>query len=112
MNCTRVNPLTRLQDNLTLASTVDYEYAANLNQTARVQGGVRRDFRFDLRDQIAATTLAGSTTIFDYNADRLRVKKIDPTTGETRYLYDQSSVLIEYGGAGVAYATHHKYDDG
>src|SRR5205823_6218691 len=57
-------------------------------------------------------TRAGANLLScDYNFDRLRVKKIS-ASGETRYLYDQSSVLTEYGGASGGFSTVHKYDYG
>ena len=50
---------------------------------------------------------------FDYDHRGMRVKKIPGGTGrETRYLYDERSVLLEYGGSTAAQKTFHKYDYG
>ncbi|MGE4180034.1 MAG: Ig-like domain-containing protein [Limisphaerales bacterium] len=107
-----VNVLTRIDDLIHPARSIDYEYDSNLNQTARIQDGDRREFRFDVRDQMISARIAGATTRFDYNADRLRAKKITDAGHETRYLYDQSAVILEYGDAGSAHATLRKYDYG
>jgi len=39
----------------------------------------------------------------------MRVKKVSPA-GETRYLYDASAVVMEYGGAAQSFASQRKYD--
>lgn len=107
-----VNVLTRIEDHLTPARSIDYDYDANLNQIARTQGADARQFRYDVQDQLIAATVGGSTSRFDYNAERRRVKKLAGAGLETRYLYDQSSVLIEYGPMASGLATRHKYDYG
>jgi len=107
-----VNVLTRIDDKLNLARSIDYDYDLNLNQIARVQSADRREFRFDVRDQMISAQVGGHATRFDYNADRLRAKKVSETGGETRYLYDQSAVVLEYGDAGALHATLRKYDYG
>ena len=112
-----VNALTRIEDRLNAAQTVEYEYDRNLNQVARVQDGDRREFRFDIRDQmIEATTpggLTGSvgTVRFDYNWERLRAKKLFQED-ETRYLYDDNAVLLEYGNQFSGHAIQRKYEYG
>jgi RHS repeat-associated protein len=106
-----VNALSRIEDRTPAARHIDYEYDANLNQTARVQAGVRLTFRFDVRDQIVAAQTTNGLVRFDYNNDRLRVKKFFGVD-ETRYLYDQTAVLLEYGPAASSHATQHKYDYG
>jgi RHS repeat-associated protein len=107
-----LNALNIITDVLDLSQSIVYEYDANLNQTARIQNGVRSDYEYGIRDQILAATVGGATTTFDYDYGRMRVKKIDATGGETRYLYDDRAVLMEYGGAATAFATQHKYDYG
>ncbi|MBL9127324.1 MAG: RHS repeat protein, partial [Verrucomicrobiales bacterium] len=92
-----VNALARIEDHVVPANSVDYDYDGNLNQIGRVQGTNTKRFRFDIRDQIVAADVAGAVTKFDYDARRLRAKKISATGMETRYLYDEASVLLEYG---------------
>lgn len=107
-----VNVLTRIEDHAAPALSIDYDYDANLNQIGRTQGADVRTFRFDTRDQMIAATVAGVTTRFDYNADRLRAKKLPAAGPEVRYLYDQSAVVQEYGPASTSLATQHVYDYG
>jgi RHS repeat-associated protein len=107
-----VNVLTRIEDHLNPAQSIDYDYDANLNQVARTQGADQREFRFDARDQMISASLGGLTTRFDYNADRLRAKKVASSGNETRYLYDQTSVILEYGDASTSHATRNTYDYG
>ncbi|MDR4506573.1 MAG: Ig-like domain-containing protein [Candidatus Scalindua sp.] len=109
-----VNTLTQIVDNLDSSKSVTYEYDRNLNQTAKEKGGVRTEFKYGIRDHILeADELSGDTVTFDYDHDRMRVKKISGGTGkETRYLYDQSSVLVEYDGTDPDRSTSHKYDYG
>jgi RHS repeat-associated protein len=109
-----VNTLTQVVDNLNPAQTVTYEYDRNLNQVAKEKGGVRTHFRFGIRDQIlAADELTGAPIKFDYNHDRMRLKKISGGTGlQTRYLYDDRVVLVEYGGNDADLQTFHKYNYG
>ncbi|MBX2997110.1 MAG: Ig-like domain-containing protein [Caldilineaceae bacterium] len=103
-----VNALTQIVDNLAPAQTITYEYDANLNQTAKTQNGVRSAYVYDIRDRMVAAQVNGATTRFDYNDDGLRTKKIG-AEGETRYLYDDTAVLMETDGAGQ---TVHKYNYG
>lgn len=53
-------------------------------------------YEYGIRDELLRTpNLNGGFVTFDYNSDRLRVKK-KTATGETRYLYDQNATLVEY----------------
>jgi RHS repeat-associated protein len=104
----RINSLTRITDNNIAANSIDYEFDANRNLTAKVKNGQRSEFVYDVRDQLIAATVNGATTRFDYDASSMRVKKIGDGS-ETRYLYDERSVLLEYDGA---LATTAKYDYG
>lgn len=106
-----VNSLSRIEDRVTAAQTITYHYDANLNQVSREQGGLVRQFRYDARDQLIATEAGTALTKFDNNSDRLRVKKISAAQ-ETRYLYDESAVVVEYGDAALAHATQRKYEQG
>lgn len=103
-----VNALSQIVDHLNPAATVTYEYDGNLNQITKLQGSERSDYRYNIRDQMVAATVDDATTRFDYDDGGLRVKKIS-TTDETRYLYDDDSVLVEVDGDGQ---TTHKYDYG
>lgn len=107
-----VNTLTRIDDLLNPAQSIDYDYDANLNQISRTQGTDRRTYRFDSRDQLIEATQGTGILRFDYNADRLRAKKVPETGDEIRYLYDQSAVVQEYGPAAVSHSTLRKYDYG
>ncbi|MCI0538972.1 MAG: RHS repeat-associated core domain-containing protein, partial [Verrucomicrobiales bacterium] len=106
-----VNALSRIEDKLSAADSIDFEYDRNLNQIARIQRGTRRELRYDIRDQIIQIAAGTSLAEFDYNHARMRVKKLTDNK-ESRYLYDQSSVLVEYGPASANFATQHKYDYG
>jgi RHS repeat-associated protein len=106
-----VNTLTRVVDNNDASRTVTYEYDRNLNMTARRQGAAASTFTFDIRDQIVAAVTPGGRVTFDYDFARMRVKKV-AAAGETRYLYDASAVVMEYGGAGEGFASQAKYDYG
>jgi RHS repeat-associated protein len=111
----RVNALTQVVDNTNPAGTVTYEYDGNLNQVARERAGLRTEFRFGIRDQLLAVRDVGATTFvtFDYDHNGMRVKKVNGGAGrETRYLYDERSVLVEYGGVAQGRNTVHKYDYG
>ncbi len=103
-----VNALTQITDNVTPAQSIVYEYDANLNQTAKVQNGVRDSYVYNIADRMVAATVDGTTTRFDYDDDGMRLKKMGASS-ETRYLYDGRSVLLEYGASG---ATTHKYNYG
>lgn len=115
----RVNRLRSVIDQADPSQSVAYFYDANGNQTARVvgtvtttvdgngnpqvsvSGGVTTTFEYEIRDQIARTQeLDGASITFDYDHARLRVKKISAGTGETRYLYDDGTTLVEYNPAG------------
>lgn len=111
-----VNLLTRIVDHTNAANTVEYEYDANLNQVARIKdpsgAALTSSYAFDVRDQLVRATVGGTLVRFDYDAGGSRVKKIagtGPTADETRYLYDDASVLVEYDQTG---ATTAKYDYG
>ena len=106
-----VNILGQIVNNLNPAESINYEYDRNLNQIARIQNGVRRQFRYDVRDQIIQSGVE-TNVAYDYNYERLRVKKVSAGTAETRYLYDQRSVLVEYGGLSSGHQSIHKYDYG
>ena len=108
-----VNSLSRIVDNLDSTQNIVYEYDTNLNQVAKEKGGVRDEFQFGIRDQILSANVNGNPVLFDYDHSRMRVKKINGGVGsETRYLYDQSSVLQEYDGTDANLSTFHKYDYG
>jgi RHS repeat-associated protein len=116
----RVNALIRIEEiNPTTGqpipdSAILFEYDDNLNQTAKVQGGVRTEYRYGIRDEmLQATERTGTVGAFDYNHDRMRVKRISGGTGrETRYFYDEDSVLVEYDGGAATRPVVHKYDYG
>ena len=109
-----VNTLTRVVDQLDPSRTVTYVYDRNLNQVAKEKGGMRTDYHFGIRDQILLVNQqSGSAVRFDYDHERLRVKKIISENGkDSRYLYDQNSVLVEYDGTDATLPTFHKYDYG
>lgn len=109
-----VNTLTRMVDLVDPSRTVTYEYDRNLNQITKEKGGTRTEYNFGISDQILfAHQPDGATVRFDYDHDRLRVKKISSGSGkDTRYLYDQNSVLMEYDGTDATLPTFHKYDYG
>ncbi len=106
-----MNALTRIEDLLSAARTITYRYDSNLNQVSREQDGIARRFRHDIRDRMIETGEAEAWTRFDYGADRMRVKKIS-AAGETRYLYDQAAVALEYGPAAAGHVTLRTYDQG
>jgi RHS repeat-associated protein len=106
-----VNALTRIVDNGDAAQSVTYEYDSNLNQTAREQAGERSEYEFGIRDQLLAAEVGGEQTAFDYDHMGMRVKKVSADE-ETRYLYDDRAVVVEYDGQSVGRETTRKYDYG
>ncbi|MCC6234133.1 MAG: hypothetical protein IT580_15930, partial [Verrucomicrobiales bacterium] len=107
-----VNALSRIEDLADPTRSIEYEYDANLNQVARIQGADQHRFRFDARDQMIEAQVAGTFTRFDYTHERLRAKKLGAAGSETRYLHDQAAVVQEYGAVATGHATQHKYEYG
>ncbi len=103
-----VNALARIDDNLHPVDSILFEYDRNLNQVAKIRGGDRREFHFNIRDELGAAAVGGAQVRFDYDPNGMRVKKLGAV--ETRYLYDQAAVLVEYGASADAFATRRKYD--
>ncbi|MEM8755823.1 MAG: RHS repeat-associated core domain-containing protein, partial [Pseudomonadota bacterium] len=90
--------LTRVLDNLEPSKTAVYGYDANGNQISR-QIGVDpvTDFVFDVRDQLVRVEEDASPVgAYRYDYKGLRVQK-NVGAGESRYVYDQQSVLMRYG---------------
>src|SRR5207253_1404282 len=64
---------------------------------------------YGIRDELLrAPDVDGGVVTFDYDATRMRVKKLTPS-GQTRFLYDGDSLLMEYD---LARGTTIKYDYG
>ncbi len=109
----RVNALTQIVDNLDPSNTVTYEYDRNLNQVAKDKAGVRVVYQFGIRDEMLTAGETATPIAFDYDHQGMRTKKTSGGLGgQTRYLYDDRSVLVEYGSAAASLATIHKYDYG
>lgn len=106
-----VNTLTRIEDLLVPAQSVDFEYDPNLNQVARIEGQTRRAFRFDIRDQMILADTDSGITRFDYSHQRRRLRKVHADI-ETRYLDDDGAVVGEYGDAAAAHALRVQYEGG
>jgi len=124
----RVNRLWSVTDNVNQSQSLAFTYDANGNRISKAAGAVNTSYdangnplvvvvspsvtipyAYSIRDQLVATTDGnGSPVKFDYDHARMRVKKID-AAGETRYLYDDRSTLLEYDTAGQ---TRIKYDYG
>jgi RHS repeat-associated protein len=109
----RVNALTQIVDNVDPGGTVAYEYDRNLNQVAKDKAGVRTTYRFGIRDEMLAAGETATPIAFDYDHQGMRIKKTSGGVGgQTRYLYDDRSVLLEYGSTAASLETFHKYDYG
>jgi RHS repeat-associated protein len=92
-----------------------YQYDDNGNRTAEKIGQFTSAttfmvhsatyYDYGVRDELLQVRQSGSPNVnFDYNADLLRVKKIDglgtAESSETRYLYDDTATLLEYDAQG------------
>lgn len=115
------NILSYVIDHADPMSSVKYQYDLNGNIESQKTGlldpatediaspvQVRR-FGFDIRDKLSGVDLAGGgKASFDYDFNGMRTKKITPSE-ETRYLYDGTSVLMEYNGATLNTALKYNY---
>jgi RHS repeat-associated protein len=125
----RVNRLRAITDNVDPARGVAFDYDDNGNRISKTVGLVSTvmdvnnnpivmvvnptevtPYQYGIRDELLQTVVVGANQPikFDYNYDRMRVKKFAPAN-ETRYLYDDAATLIEYD-AGLS--TTIKYDYG
>ncbi len=128
----RLNRLHLVFNRANVTQSVAFDYDDNGNRIAKTVGtlstlsapqecignpaidfsvSVRRTaLEYGIRDELLRTNdVSGGFATFDYGHDRMRVKKITPSTGETRYQYDDQATLIEYDETGT---TTVKYDYG
>jgi len=104
------NQLRTITDHLNAAESVDYDFDANGNQTAKTKGGVATAFAYDVRDNLRTLTQGGSILgRYQYDSSGLRVVKEIPGVSALRYVYDDDSVLLQTDAAGATVA---KYDYG
>ncbi|MEM1181413.1 MAG: RHS repeat-associated core domain-containing protein, partial [Acidobacteriota bacterium] len=92
--------LTQVLDDLEPSKTAVYGYDANGNQISRQIGAdPATDFVFDVRDQLVRVEEDASPVgAYRYDYKGLRIQK-NVGAGESRYVYDQQSVLVRYGPA-------------
>jgi RHS repeat-associated protein len=104
-----VNRLTELQDLLTSAASTSFTWDPNGNQLTKTVGGTTTEYRYELRDKLVEV-IQGPSTLgrFQYDVDGRRNLKIGEE-GLRQYVYDQTSLLLEYDAAGLQKA---KYDYG
>ncbi|MBI5756419.1 MAG: Ig-like domain-containing protein, partial [Nitrospirae bacterium] len=94
------NQLVTVADVINPGKNIAFEYDLNGNLTRRTTAGISIDYTYDIRDQLArvADSSTGTLSVYDYDYNRMRVKKMAGGS-ETRYLYDGSSLIMEYEGA-------------
>jgi RHS repeat-associated protein len=105
------NRLTELQDLVTPAESTSFTWDANGNQLTKTTAGVTTENRYDLRDKLVEVHLLGSPAPlarFQYDAQGRRNLKIGDEDLR-QYVYDQTSLLVEYDVGGLQKA---KYDYG
>jgi RHS repeat-associated protein len=103
--------LLEVTDNLDAAGTITYGYDANGNQSSRSQGGETTLFRYDTLNQVMEVVREqdqASLGTFSYDFNGLRVIK-HGADGLLRYVYDDTSVLVQTSAIGDVVA---KYDYG
>lgn len=106
---TSKNQLDYITDNLDSANSVDYTYDDNGNQILKTKGATTTTFIYGVRDKLQEIFESGqSQGWYGYDYAGMRVTK---QTGDntTHYTYDDSSVLIQFDGAGDTTA---KYEYG
>ena len=124
----RLNRVRAVINTADTTRSVAYDYDDNGNRISKVVGQIMTTpdangnpvtiilaplettlYGYGIRDELLrAPDVSGGVVTFDYDATRMRVKKITPS-GETRYLYDGDSTLIEYD---LSLRTTIKYDYG
>ncbi len=107
------NRLTALNDLVSPANSTSFGWDANGNQNAKTvgtgPGAVTTEYRYDIRDKMVETVQGVSILgRFQYDCEGRRTKKIGEE-GLRQYVYDQTSLLLEYDDAGNQVA---KYDYG
>jgi len=108
-----LNRLTALNDLRAPANSTIFGWDVNGNQTSKAVGAgssvVTILYRYDVRDKLVETTQGASILgRFQYDFDGRRTSKIGEE-GVRQYVYDQTSILVEYDDAGAQVA---KYDYG
>ena len=107
------NRLTALNDLVSPVNSTSFGWDANGNQTAKTvgtgPGAVTTEYRYDIRDKMVETVQGVSILgRFQYDCEGRRTKKIGEE-GLRQYVYDQTSLLLEYDNAGNQVA---EYDYG
>jgi RHS repeat-associated protein len=83
--------------------TYTYNYDANGNLTSKTEfvGGATTTFTYDAQDQLVRIDHPdASVTTYSYDALGRRIEK-DVSGTVTRYVYDGTSILLEYDGGNV-----------
>ncbi len=99
--------LESIEDLLDPAQSIAYTYDQNGNQVGKQQGAISTAFAYDTLDRLTRVT-EDSTLLarHAYDWTGLRIEKEDPT-GLTRYVWDDTAVLLETDSTGT---TRAKYD--
>ncbi len=124
----RLNRLRAIISNNDPVNSIAYDYDENGNRISKTVGQVTVTpdaagnpivliinpvqgipYQYGIRDELLVTpAVSGGDVTFDYDANRMRVRKTS-ASGQTRYLYDGRSTLLEYDGS---FDTKIKYDYG
>jgi RHS repeat-associated protein len=97
-----INRLTDLNDLITPTQSTRFGYDANGNQISKTVADVTTDYRYDLRDKLVEVGQGASVLgRYQYDFDGRRVEKLGDVGGigadnARRYVYDQTSLLVEY----------------
>jgi RHS repeat-associated protein len=87
--------------------TVTQTWDADGNQTTQVANGQTRTFAYDARDRLMTLEQPNAPPLtFDYQSDGLRLKKTQGSQ-QTRYQYDQQSLLAETNSIGNPLSRYH-----
>jgi RHS repeat-associated protein len=86
---------------------VTQTYDADGNSKTEVVNGATRTYTYDARDRLTALALPSATPMsFDYDSNGLRLRKTQGAS-ETRYQYDQASLLAETNAIGNPLTRYH-----
>ena len=93
-----LNRLEQILDSIDSSGNTTFVYDPDGNMTRKTVGSQSTNYRYDVRNRLAATTdLVHSGEVgFDYDFNGMRTRKTSPAV-EIRYLYDDGSLLTEYG---------------
>ena len=93
-----LNRLQQILDSINPSADTVFDYDFSGNMISKAVGSQTMNYRYGVRNRLsAATDLVNSgEVVFDYDYNGMRTVKTSPA-GEIRYIYDDGSLLSEYG---------------